>query len=233
MMLRGTALIMIIAVILALPATAPAASESIPDTAMGMALELDSQLAERVGAAPPVRGATMIVTTPQNLNDLENVAPVARLLSEEMTAWFVASGYRVTEMRTGRYVLFKPESGELLLTRRPDMLSEKFRDSELILAGTYIGTAKYIRFNMRLIQAATGEIIAMSSRTLAISEDTAEIAGQESREAFSRLRPTVGTRLGSLDKGPVREAADSVGDMFSGLMPGGSDQHPVYAPSGY
>jgi len=225
-------LVMLAAILIACNLTAPswAASVSVPDIAYALASELDAQLAEKLGTESPVKGVTMIVTTPSDLNDMEQVAPVARLMSEEMTGWFVEAGYRVKEMRTGRHVLFRPKTGEMLLTRRADLLAEKFRESQLILVGTYSGTARYIRFNMRLIQAAGGEVVAMSSRTLAISRDTAELAGEERRAAFSRIRPSVSTKLPSVDRGHLEKAATSVGNLFGGLIPGGSDQHPVYAP---
>lgn len=228
--MRLTPLLITILITLALTCQAHAASVSIPDTARALAMELDAQLAEKLGAESPVKGVTMIVTTPAELDDMEQAAPVARLMSEEMTGWFVAAGYRVTEMRTGRHVLMKPGTGEMLLTRRADLLANKFRESQLILVGTYTGTAKYIRFNMRLIQAATGEVVSMSSRTLAISADTAELAGEKRHAAFSRIRPSVSTKLPSVDRGHLEKAATSLADLFGGLAPGGSDQHPVYAP---
>jgi hypothetical protein len=205
------------------------ASPSVPDTAHAMAGELDAQLADRLGTNTPVKGVSMLATTPADLENLQRVAPIARLLNEEMIGWFVASGYRVSEMRKGRYILTKPETGELLLTRRADMLTEKFPNAELILAGTYTGTAKHFRFNMRLIKASTGEIVAMSSRTLALSPDTAELAGEERQQAYSRLRPSVGTRLEPKET-IGQKALGGIADLFSGYTPG-ANQHPVYAPN--
>lgn len=230
--MRLTPLFATIILALALACQAHAASVSIPDTAHALAMELDAQLAEKLGAESPVKGVTMIVTTPTDLDDMEKAVPVARLISEEMTGWFVNAGYRVSEMRTGRHVLMKPGTGEMLLTRRADLLANKFRESQLILVGTYTGTAKYIRFNMRLIQAATGEVVSMSSKTLAISVDTAELAGEERYAAFSRVRPSVSTKLPSVDRGHFEKAKSSLANMFGGLT-GQSEQHPVYAPGAY
>jgi hypothetical protein len=194
-------LLMILAVFLALPATA--FGGMLPDTAVGIAEELDTQLANRLDLPEtPVKGRSLIVTTPVNLNNLDRTSPLARQLAEEMTTWFVRSGYRVQEIRKGKNILFEPLSGETLLTRRVRLLDEGNVQSALILAGTYIVTTKNVRFSIRLIHAPTNEVLAMSSRTLPVSAEMYELMAEHSGgpggsgRALSALRPSVGTRLG-------------------------------------
>lgn len=199
--MKRAILLVILAVCLAMPAAA--LGGMLPETAAGIAEELDTQLAKRLEIPErPVQGRTLIVTTPVNLNNLDVTSPLARQLAEEMTTWFVRSGYRVQEIRKGKNILFEPLSGETLLTRRVRLLDQGNVQSALILAGTYITTTKNVRFSIRLIHAPTNEVLAMSSRTLPVSAEMYELitdygAGQgKGGRAFSALKPSVGTRLG-------------------------------------
>lgn len=172
------------------------ADQSLPGTAESVAAQLDAQLCRRLEVLePPAKGTTLIVTTPVALDDLDKAAPVARLMAEELTAWFVAAGYRVQEIRRGKHILFAPGKGEILLTRDVQLLNEKFMRSAVILAGTYVMTSKSVRFSMRLLHAPTGEVLAMSNKTLDLTPETTELVGADRYEELTRLRPSVMTSL--------------------------------------
>lgn len=186
--------LILLVVLLALPLAVQAGT--LPMTAQVMAEDLDAQLAQRTGALEtPVKGMTLMVTTPVDLSDLTRTSPVARLMAEEMMSWFVTSGYRVQELRKGRNILLKPGSGEHLLTRASHLLANDNVMSALILAGTYTVSKAGVRFNMRLIMTPTNEVVAMASQTLPLSEDMAELLPELDARRLSAVAPTVGASL--------------------------------------
>lgn len=170
----------------------------IPRMAAEIADELDAQLAARMGMAErPLRNVTMLITTPADLGNLNATSALSRLVAEEMSTWFVSVGYRVQEMRKGRMVLFAPGKGELLLTRKANLLEKKNIDGAVILAGTYTVTSKHVRFNMKLIHTASSEVLAMASSTLPMTPEVREMVRGSGGLNFTGLQPTVSTRLGS------------------------------------
>lgn len=171
-----------------------AAAASVPEAADAMASSMDAQLARHLGqdGAPP-RGISIMVTTPVDLGNLEGANGLARQMAEEMSRWFVQAGYRVQEIRKGRTILFQPETGELLLTRRVDLLGAQTVSSVAILAGTYTITPRAVRFNMRLIHTPGTEVLAMGTATVPVSEELRPLLVDASRTA--PIRPSVGTSL--------------------------------------
>lgn len=149
----------------------------LPDIAVTLGQTLDAQLVERLGLLEgPAKGYSLIVTTPVDLSNLERTSPLARQMGEELSLWFVASGYRLQEIRKGRTVLFEPGAGEMLLTRRTKLLGNENIRSSLIMATTYTQTLTSVRFNVRLIHAATNEVLAMASQTLRLSGESRMLA---------------------------------------------------------
>jgi len=170
--------------------------KSIPDTAAQIATSLDTQLVERLGLAEgPAKGTSLIITTPVSLNDLEQSSPLARLLAEEMAAWFVRAGYAVREIRKGKNILFDPKNGELLLSRQVEFVSQGFVKSALVLTGTYTMTTRNIRFNVRLVSAPGNEVLAMGCETLPLSPELMELVDKSHLAEMSKVRPSVRTRV--------------------------------------
>lgn len=171
-----------------------AAAASVPEAADAMASAMDVQMARKLGQdAPPAKGISIMVTTPVDLGDLEGANPLSRQMAEEMARWFVQSGYRVQEIRKGRTILFQPETGELLLTRKTELLGTQNVSSVAILAGTYTITPKSVRFNMRLIHTPTNEVLAMGTATVPVSEELRPLLVDASRNRT--IQPSVGTSL--------------------------------------
>lgn len=149
----------------------------LPDLAITLGETLDAQLVERLGLLEgPAKGYSLIITTPVDLNNLERTSPLARQMGEELSLWFVSSGYRLQEIRKGRTVLFEPGAGEMLLTRRTKLLGNENIRSSLIMATTYSQTLNNVRFNVRLIHAATNEVLAMASQTLRLNTESRMLA---------------------------------------------------------
>ncbi len=179
------------------PAPKPkSAPVTLPMVAFKMAEMLDAQLVERLNLIEgPAKGYTLIVTTPVDLNNLEDSSPLARQMGEELALWFVQSGYKVQEIRKGRTVLFEPGTGELLLTRRSQLLANENVRSAIIMASTFSQTPRAVRFNVRLIHAASNEVLAMSSQTLRLNAELRTLVAENGYGGRTRIAPSVGTRL--------------------------------------
>jgi hypothetical protein len=185
------ALTLLAALALAAPARA---SQSVPQTAASIAVQLDGQLVERLQLLEgPARGTTLILSTPVDLGDLEKSSPLARLMGEELASWFVANGYRVQEVRRARNLMLDPGTGEMALSRDVRLLGDRSPQSEVLLAGTYSQTSRSVRFNIRLLHAPTGEVLAMASGTVQITPETAELLDVDARAQAARVRPSVDT----------------------------------------
>ncbi len=143
----------------------------VAQAASAMGREMDRQLAARLGQESPVSGVSLASTTPVDLSNLEVSNALALQMQEELMRWFVSAGYSAQEIRKGKDILVRPEHGELLLTRKEDLLAKKTVTSNLVLAGTYSLTPQAVRFNMRFIDTATEEIYAMSSVTLLLGPE--------------------------------------------------------------
>ena len=170
----ATVLLLLVALLLPLAA----AAGMLPNMAAEMADELDAQLAARFNIRKrPLQNMTLVMTTPVSLGNFEVSSPLARLMAEEMSTWFVSAGYNVKEIRRGQDILFAPHRGEFLLTRKSRLLQRRNMGTELIVTGTYTVTSKHVRFNMRIVHAATNDILAMCSATLPMDSEAYELAG--------------------------------------------------------
>lgn len=169
-------------------------THSIPVLGQHLAGTLDAQLAVRLGLAQgPAEGVPLVVTVPVDLENLEASSPVARLLAEEMTSWFVAQGYRVQEIRKGKNILMDPGLGETVLTRDAALLHSRYQNSAVLLVGTYTETMENIRFTIRLLNTITGEVLAMANNTLRLTPETLLLLGRAQQKYQQRVRPTVQT----------------------------------------
>ncbi|MCT4534004.1 FlgO family outer membrane protein [Halodesulfovibrio sp.] len=147
-------------------------TKTIPMVANTLAAQLDAQLRDKLNLdSGDVESYGVIVTTPVALGDLEETSSLARQMGEELSRWFVCSGYKVQEVRKGRSVLFEPRAGEFILTRRTHVLANENVRATIIVAGTYTQTLNRVRFNMRFIHAPTNEVLAMATQTLPLNAE--------------------------------------------------------------
>lgn len=187
-------LIFIITVLLM--SAAPAAANSVMSKAAAtMGSEMDNQLADRFGQQEGVvNGISVIITTPVDLNNLEESNPVARQMQEELARWFIRAGYSVQEVRGGRALLMRPDTGELLLTRDRDLAASRNVKSALTMVATYSMTSRSIIFNVRLMQTGGNEVFAMSNITLPISGELRAMLGTNQSDTYL-IEPSVFSRL--------------------------------------
>lgn len=163
--------------------------------ATSMGTEMDNQLADRFGQQEGVvNGISLIVTTPVDLNNLEESNPVARQMQEELSRWFIRSGYSVQEVRGGKALLMRPATGELLLTRNRDLAATRTVKSALTMVSTYSMTSRSIVFNVRLMQTGGNEVYAMSNVTLPISGELRAMLGNSKADSHL-IEPSVFSRL--------------------------------------
>jgi hypothetical protein len=174
----------------------------VPQAASAMARQIDRQIVERLGQPDaPARGISLAVTVPVNVNDLEESNPLARQVAEELTRWFVQAGYSVQEIRKGSDLLFDPELGEILLTRRTNILDASPIQSAAVLVGTYTVTPRHVRFNIRLMHSASREVLGMAAVSVPVSGEIRPLLGLASGGGGGRaammggIEPSVRTML--------------------------------------
>ena len=107
------------------------------------------------------------------------------------------AGYTVQEIRKGRMLLIEPGNGEKLLTRRSGHLANENVDSAAILTGTYTQTSKNVRFNIRILQTATQDVLGMATVSVPITSEVRSLLGGGTAHArtFMGIGPSVGTTL--------------------------------------
>lgn len=186
----------LIFIILFVLAASPALADTIMSKAASdMGVEMDTQLAHRFGQQEGViNGISVIITTPVDLNNLEESNAVARQMQEELSRWFIRSGYSVQEVRGGKALLMRPSTGELLLTRNRDLAATRTAHSALTMVSTYSMTSRSIVFNVRLMQTGGNEVFAMSNVTLPLSGELRAMLGTAQSDTYL-IEPSVFSRL--------------------------------------
>ena len=190
-------------ILLCLAANNAVASRSVegivPQAASAMGRQIDRQIAERLMQADtPAQGVSLAITVPVDVNDLDESSPLARQMAEELARWFVQAGYHVQEIRKGRMVLIEPGNGEKLLTRRENHLAKKEVSSAAIMTGTYSVTSKNVRFNIRIMQTATQDVLGMATVSVPITSEVKSLLGSNGTSqgrVFIGIGPSVGTTL--------------------------------------
>ena len=163
----------------------------VPDAAQKMVAEINAQMSY---VADSASGISMVVTTPQDLNNLESSNPLGRQLQEEMAYLFTRSGYQVQEIRKGAHVVFDKTQGEFMLTRDTDLLASTSFKATVILTGTYTVGPKSVRVNMKLLHAKSREVLAASSATIPMTREIRTLSSNRGLENMGRT-PSVGSRL--------------------------------------
>lgn len=214
--------------LLACAAPALAGTASIPEAAQNAATHLDGQLSERLQLLEgPAKGTTLILSTPVSLEDMEQSSPLARLLGEELAAWFVQNGYRVQEIRKTKGMLLEPGLGELSLSRDVRFVDGRYQKSAVVLTGTYSQTRRNVRFNLRLLAATTGEVLAMASQTIRITRESAELLDDAAYGRARRIQPSVSTNLRQVS---MADGEPEMTNWNTWHLPGFTDLHTLTKP---
>lgn len=178
------------------PAKASGSLEGVvPQAASAMGRIIDRQVVQRLQQPEsPAQGVSIAVTVPVSVNDLEESNPLARQMAEELARWFSQAGYSVQEIRKGKTLLFEPATGEMLLTRRTELLSSDALRSTAVVTGTYTITPLHARFNIRMVQTSSQEVLGIATVSIPLTGELRPLLGNGARGAIS-IQPTVATTL--------------------------------------
>lgn len=162
------------------PPPEPAVSQAPDFFAVG------NELARQLTTALPggSRGRTLIFTTITDLDHLQQPTRFGRALSEALSTGMFRQGFRVVEMRKGDGIVIGERAGELILSRDAARLSREHR-ADAIVAGTYSLTPESVLINLKLLAAASQEVLSVASleleRTYAINAMLADGGAVDAR----------------------------------------------------
>lgn len=181
----------------------PDMNEYYPEAARAMADDLDMQLAPRLGFDhTTTRGLQwLVVTTPGDINNLGQAAPLSRMMAEQLGSAMTAKGYYVQEIRKTCEVVFNRTQGEFMLSRDARELSTRQFQSTLVMTGTYSAMPSGVRFNIEVVDARNNDVLAKTSRVIPMSRPVAYLMEQQI-PGQSNVRPTVATIPGAAEQGP-------------------------------
>jgi len=164
-----------------------------PEVAMALADDLDRQAAPRLGIGFPDNSRGLywvVVTVPAAEDNLEASSGLGRLMAQELSCALVAKGYNVQEIRKASEIVYDRREGEFILTRDTRALSRRHVTATLVVAATYTVLPGEVRFNVEVMDARNNNIVAMTSRSLAKTQEVAALLG---RSGLSAVGPTVST----------------------------------------
>lgn len=99
----------------------------------------------------------IIITSFQNLENLEETNHLGRLISEALIHEMLIRNFRVIDFRLTQNVHTK-ETGEIVLSRDPKKIKETYRTG-FVLTGTYTLTKNGYFINARIIDIESSEVI--------------------------------------------------------------------------
>jgi TolB-like protein len=105
-----------------------------------------------------VRARVTVVSSFSNLNNLSETSPFGRLVSEHLMHELQVRGWTVTDLRLTRDFIIN-EAGEFSLSRDIKKLRETLPVGN-VLTGTYTSTPNGVLLSARVIDVATGQVMA-------------------------------------------------------------------------
>ena len=103
-------------------------------------------------------GTQIIVSSVVNINQLENVASLGRVISEHVLGRFAQSGYGVIELKVRNQIYMKRHEGELLLTREIRELA-RAHNAHAFIVGTYAEASDRVFVSLKIIEADGSRIL--------------------------------------------------------------------------
>lgn len=131
----------------------------------GFGDDLARQLVGNRHFGQAVSGERLILTSLVNLDDLYETSGFGRTLTESLSTSLFKEGFRVAEIRKSTGLYIKSKSGELTLTRDARLVAER-EQAQAIVAGTYSLTPSTVIVNVRLIDAASQEVLSVAALEL-------------------------------------------------------------------
>lgn len=112
----------------------------------------------------------IIVATVVNIDSLEQSSTLGRLISEQVSARFTQAGFTMIEMKFRNSVYMKRSEGELLLTREINDVARS-HNAQAVVVGTYGTSAESVFVNMKIVDPATNQVIAVNDHVLPLNRD--------------------------------------------------------------
>ncbi len=126
---------------------------------------LAGQLVANRHLGQAVSGERLILTSIVDLDDLYQTSGFGRTLTESLSTSLYKKGFRVAEIRKAPGLYIKSKSGEMALTRDATLIAQK-EQAQALVAGTYSLTPSTVIVNVRLIDAASQEVLSVAGLEL-------------------------------------------------------------------
>jgi len=139
-------------------------------TGLGELIYLGAQtVAERAGGLR--KDQPILVSTIVMLDDLQSSSTFGRLASQLITNRLAQRGYSVKDINYTGAVLVREGTGEVVLTRDVARISRSL-NAQAVVAGTYAVAGRQIFLNIRMLNAATGEIMSSADVVVPLNHNT-------------------------------------------------------------
>jgi hypothetical protein len=129
--------------------------------------------AESLDKARPI-----IVSTVVSVDHLEHASTFGRLVSQLVANRLQQRGYLVRDVTYMRALELRPGTGELVLTREASKVGAT-ANAQAVVAGTYAVAGQEIYLNLRLIDAASGVVVASTDAVIPLNENTSALFGSD------------------------------------------------------
>jgi TolB-like protein len=152
-------LLMLLSAGCAQPRTGGTISVATPDffgIGEDLAIQLKANLRPAAGSSPRLIMATFV-----NIDDLTQTSRFGRTLPEALANRLFRHGFGVVEIRKSDELLVRSRTGELVLTRDAARLAASVA-ADGIVAGTYSLTAGTVIVSIRLLGAASNEVLSVA-----------------------------------------------------------------------
>lgn len=126
---------------------------------------LARQLVENRFHGGGVKGERIILTSMVNLEDLYATSAFGRTMTESLSTTLFKYGFRVAEIRKTPSVFIRNQEGEMVLSRDVALLAEN-QAVHGIISGTYSLTPTTVIINVRLLDAASQEVLSVAGMEL-------------------------------------------------------------------
>lgn len=130
--------------------------------------EAAKQLLVQLGhsVSPP---STLIIASLVNVDSLENSSTLGRIVSEQISAEFTRTGYRMRELKL-RNNIYIQQQGEMMLTREVQELARNY-DAQAIVAGTYATSREFVYVNLKVIHPQSNVVLAVHDYALPMNRN--------------------------------------------------------------
>lgn len=101
---------------------------------------------------------TILVTSFVDVKHLEQSSDFGRMMSEYISSWLALNNYKVTELKLRNSLYIEEESGEFLLSRELNNISNA-HNIQAVVVGTYAPAGNAVYVSARVVQPYDGKII--------------------------------------------------------------------------